>query len=119
MQRWHPWALVGLGGALGSVARVLLAEEWGTETGVLVVNLVGAFLLGLADAVWSGRSGRERPLALLFWGTGVLGGFTTVSAWALLMAGSWTWFWAGPVLLLAGVALARLGMVVGEAVAWD
>mgnify|MGYP002653821571 CR=1 FL=1 len=79
MHGWRPWVLVGLGGAVGSVARVLLSEAWGTEAGVLAVNLVGAFLLGVADAVWRGR----RPLTLAFWGTGVLGGFTTFSAFSL------------------------------------
>ncbi|ACV07367.1 fluoride efflux transporter FluC [Kytococcus sedentarius] len=109
MHGWRPWVLVGLGGAVGSVARVLLSEAWGTEAGVLAVNLVGAFLLGVADAVWRGR----RPLTLAFWGTGVLGGFTTVSAWAVLMAGSWAWFWGGPALLGAGVLLAALGLHAG------
>ncbi|OLT25174.1 hypothetical protein BJF82_05220 [Kytococcus sp. CUA-901] len=60
MHGWRPWLLVGLGGAVGSVARVLLSEAWGTEAGVLAVNLVGAFLLGVADAVWRGR----RPLTV-------------------------------------------------------
>ncbi|WP_374928590.1 CrcB family protein [Kytococcus sedentarius] len=109
MSGWRPWVLVGLGGAVGAVARVLLAEAWGTEAGVLAVNLAGALALGVLDAVWRGR----RPLALAFWGTGVLGGFTTVSAWAVLMAGSWAWFWSGPVLLAAGVLLAALGLQVG------
>lgn len=103
-------ALVATGGALGSLARVVLAQEWGTEVGVLVVNLVGALLIGLADALWRGR----RPLAVAFWGTGFFGGFTSVSAWAVLMAGSWAWFWAGPLLLAAGVLLAWAGLLVGS-----
>lgn len=112
MTGWRPWVLVALGGAVGSVARVLLSEAWGSAVGVLVVNLVGAFLLGLADAVWSGR----RPGLLVLVGTGALGGFTTVSGWALLMAGSWAWFWAGPLLLAVGVLLAWAGVRVGRVV---
>ena len=112
MTGWRPWALVVLGGAVGSVARVLLSEAWGSAVGVLVVNLVGAFLLGLADAVWSGR----RPGLLVLVGTGALGGFTTVSGWALLLAGSGAWFWAGPLLLAVGVLLAWAGVRVGRVV---
>ncbi|WP_462418502.1 CrcB family protein [Kytococcus sp. Marseille-QA3725] len=107
---WRPLCLVALGGALGSVARVLLSEVWGAEAGLLLVNLLGALLLGLAEALWRGR----RPLLLTFCGTGVLGGFTSVSAWAVLTAGSWTWFWTGPVLLAAGLLLAWAGMQLGE-----
>lgn len=102
-------ALVALGGGLGALGRVLLGEGLGDGPAVLVVNLLGALLLGVADARWRGR----RPLLLALAGTGALGGFTTVSAWAALMAGSWSWFWAGPLLLAAGVVLALLGLRLG------
>jgi CrcB protein len=73
---------VALGGALGSVARYgfyrALPAPWGT----LGVNIIGAFLMGLLVGVLSGRglsADRER----LFLGMGVLGGFTTFSAFSL------------------------------------
>ncbi len=78
--RLYVW--VALGGALGSVARYatgsLAQARWGEgfPWGTLAVNLVGAGLMGvLAGAL----AGRASPWAL-FLGTGVLGGFTTYSA---------------------------------------
>lgn len=74
-------ALVAAGGALGTLARYgatshLDAVE-GLPVGVLAVNVVGAFVLGvLTSTVVSSRT-------RLLLGTGVLGGFTTYSAFAL------------------------------------
>lgn len=80
-------AVVAVGGALGSLGRYAVAElvphgrgefPWST----LLVNVVGSFLLGvltvLALSAWS-----RRPLAQPFLGVGVLGGFTTFSAYSL------------------------------------
>ncbi|HVG25223.1 MAG TPA: CrcB family protein [Thermoanaerobaculia bacterium] len=64
--------LVCLGGALGSGARYLVALA--TPRGTLVVNLVGSFCIGLVLAVM-----RPSDLRLMLV-TGVLGGFTTYSA---------------------------------------
>ena len=78
--------LVGLGGAIGSIARYLVgvalvallgpAFPWGT----LAVNVFGSFaagaLVGTADARGLATSTR------LFAMTGFLGGFTTFSAFA-------------------------------------
>ena len=79
----HPAVLVGLGGAIGSVARWIISEEMHTEVesdipwGTIVVNLFGAFLLGALMA----SSLQTEPL--LFLGTGLLGGFTTMSAFGV------------------------------------
>lgn len=82
-------ALVGAGGTLGTAARHLvgewLPERSGWPVGTLLVNVLGAFLLGaLLEALL--RRGREsvrgRNLRLAL-GTGVLGGFTTFSALAV------------------------------------
>ena len=75
-------AVVGAGAALGAVARwAVVPLEHGSALpwATLVVNVVGAFLLGVLPAVPAVR--RSRRVALLL-GPGVLGGFTTVSAWA-------------------------------------
>lgn len=82
-------AVVGLGGAIGTVGRYglgrALPPSGGWPWGTLTANLVGAFLLGLLlEALL--RRGEEtsgRRLARLGLGTGVLGGFTTFSALAL------------------------------------
>jgi CrcB protein len=76
------WLWVALGGALGSTARFFVQSQalaragsyfpWGT----LGVNLIGAALMGLLMGLTQGRASP----AALFLGTGVLGGFTTYSA---------------------------------------
>jgi CrcB protein len=53
---------------------------WGT----LAVNLLGGLLMGLLAGVMAGKGMTSRPLWLLL-GTGVLGGFTTFSAFSLDM----------------------------------
>ncbi len=74
-------ALVALGGALGAVARLLVtralpdAFPWGT----LAVNLVGSFAIGWLLASPASRVAGTPELKLLLV-TGVLGGFTTYSA---------------------------------------
>ena len=80
--------LVFAGGVLGAAARqvIVLAmpEASGVPWGILLVNLVGAFALGLLVGVLgrSVESTRRRDVRL-FVGTGVIGGFTTYSALAV------------------------------------
>jgi CrcB protein len=76
-------AVVGLGGALGALARAGLAElwphrpdEWPWST--LVTNATGAALLGVLLAVLAHRFPRDRYARPLM-GTGLLGGYTTFS----------------------------------------
>jgi CrcB protein len=68
--------LVALGGALGAVLRFLATLVWPAPWGVLAINVLGSFLIGVL-AVWL------PPRAALFLVTGVLGGFTTFSAFSL------------------------------------
>lgn len=80
--------LVALGGAVGSVLRYLVglwsvrlagpAFPWGT----LTVNLVGSFAIGLVSEVILRRFGGSPDMRLLLV-TGVIGGFTTFSAFSL------------------------------------
>lgn len=77
--------LVALGGAVGSAARYgvgLAAVRWFGLTwpwGTLAVNVVGGLAMGLLAA----RVGSEQEHIRLFLGVGVLGGFTTFSAFSL------------------------------------
>lgn len=116
---------VAVGGALGSLARyglnVAVPAGAGWPLATLVENLLGAFLLGLLLQVLL-RAGRETPRRRwlrLTLGTGVLGGFTTYSAFALelhgLLADGRAWLAlgyaattvvGGTLTCLAGVALA-------------
>ncbi|MEV7694419.1 CrcB family protein [Microbacterium sp. NPDC089189] len=79
--------LVVLGGAIGTAARAGLllidAPGW-TTVAVPVINVVGAFLLGLLTGVLSRRAPSPRAgAARQLIGTGVLGGFTTYSTFAV------------------------------------
>ena len=77
---------VALGGAIGASARylgvlgVLRAWPAGGPAGTLLVNLVGSALMG-ALLVWLEARGGLRAAPFLL--TGVLGGFTTFSAFSL------------------------------------
>lgn len=105
--------LVALGGAVGTLARYLLdtaiGDRWGVPFGILVINVAGAYLLGLlVEGLAPGGSDRWRATRLLL-GTGVLGGFTTYSA---LAAGS-----AGLLLGGMGASPADPGLAVGYGLA--
>lgn len=88
---------VGLGGAIGSIARYhlqLFARRWpGLPWGTLAVNVIGSFALAiLVTLALRGRVSETTAVAL---GTGVLGGFTTYSGFnhetiALAQSGDWT-----------------------------
>lgn len=77
----RPVLAVAAGGALGSAARYAMVLAWPTPAGgvpwsTFTVNVVGCLAIGLL----LGRA--VRPLTRAFLGTGVLGGFTTLSAYA-------------------------------------
>ncbi|MEO8062211.1 MAG: CrcB family protein [Pseudomonadota bacterium] len=81
------WLFVALGGAAGSVARYGAYRLWPVAAGgwpvaTIVVNLLGSFAIGLLYMYVSAR-GAGAENARLFWMVGVLGGFTTYSAFAL------------------------------------
>lgn len=77
--------LVATGGAIGAVARYALQQWLPAESlpwGTMVANLSGSLLLGLLlGAVAAGATVSEE--AVLLFGTGVLGAFTTMSAFAI------------------------------------
>ena len=114
------WLLVALGGAAGSVARYGAYRLWPSAPGgwpvpTLTVNVLGSFAIGLLYMYVAAR-GASADNARLFWMTGVLGGFTTYSAFALetvLLGFSLT----GIAYVLATVfgclAAALLGMKIG------
>ncbi|MCB2137022.1 MAG: fluoride efflux transporter CrcB [Rhodobacteraceae bacterium] len=77
---------VALGGAIGASARFLTnvaalrllggAFPWAT----LAVNIVGSFLMGVLAVYLAGKGGMRAAPFLM---TGILGGFTTFSAFSL------------------------------------
>lgn len=80
-------AAIAAGGAAGAAARYLIGQKWPTPAGAfpvstLTINVLGCALIGvlmvLITEVWN-RQRLVRP----FLGTGVLGGFTTFSAYTV------------------------------------
>ena len=71
---------VALGGALGAVLRYLVGLAVAFPLGTLAVNVVGSFLIGVVWVVFAAR-GLQSWLPFVM--TGVLGGFTTFSAFSL------------------------------------
>jgi CrcB protein len=121
-----PYVAVAVGGAFGAVARFAI-DGWVSERtgglfpwGTLVINLSGAFLLGLLATLAIDRSVLSpdiRPIAMI----GFLGAYTTFSTWMLdcwrlLQEGAWALAAAnligsvllGLVAVGAGIALGRL-----------
>ena len=74
----------GIGGALRHAVNLGSARMFGTglPAGTLIVNVVGSFLLGAVAAYFLARPGVGQQMRL-FQTTGILGGFTTFSAFSL------------------------------------
>ena len=121
--------LVGAGGFLGSVARYAMSTAVAggvagkpvaglpiaaLPVGTLVVNALGCFTIG-ALAAFGERSGAWSESVRLFLFTGVLGGFTTFSAFgyetfALARDGRWSLAGANVLLqLVCGLLAVFLG----------
>lgn len=112
--------LVGLGGAVGAMARycvgalALRLAGPGWPWGTLAVNVIGGLLMGLLAGVLAARGPGGEPVRLLL-GVGVLGGFTTFSAFSLevaLMIERREWLSAGAY-VTASVIVSVVALVVG------
>ncbi|GAB3598277.1 CrcB family protein [Microbacterium tumbae] len=96
---------------LGTAARLGLTltipDVGGVPAAIIVVNVVGALLIGVLAARLPASSDRR-----VFLGTGILGGFTTYSAFAVGSVELWA---ATPLL---AVLYAFLSLVLGFAAAF-
>lgn len=106
-----PLALVGLGGATGTLLRWgvghVLPSQHGLPWATVLVNLVGSFALGFLLDVLLRRgpeSVADRDLRLLL-GTGFLGGFTTFSTFAMDLTAMLTDGRVDTALVYAGLSL--------------
>ncbi|MGW6024142.1 fluoride efflux transporter CrcB [Streptomyces sp. NPDC055099] len=111
---WPVVAVVAVGGAIGASARYGASLIWPTAPGTfptttLLVNVVGCAVMGAFMAILTEMRAPHRLLRPFF-GTGVLGGFTTFSTYAVdierLVAGGH-----------AGTGLAYLGLTLLAALA--
>ena len=125
--RWRYMGLVLVGGSLGTAARYLLSTvipAWQEiPLGTFAINILGALALGILLETLIRRGpdeGMRRTLRLLV-GTGMLGGFTTYSSFAVdtdgLLAADQLW---GSLLysaatLFVGAAASAVGIVVAAA----
>lgn len=114
-------AVTVAGGAIGVLARGLIVAPVDDPAAVpwvtLGINVAGSLLLGIVVGWLDDR----RPLARAFLGTGILGGFTTYSAFAVASA-VWVaspWLAAGlaAASVVAGVAGAVAGLFLGRRIA--
>ncbi len=80
-------AVVALGGAVGATARYAASLWWPAQPGgfpwaTFWTNVVGCAVIGVFMVVIT-EVGAAHPLVRPFFGTGVLGGFTTFSTYAV------------------------------------
>ena len=121
-----PFLMLGLAGATGAAARFALSE-WATKRwpgtfplATLLINVTGAFALGLLIAVGGAGSALAQERLLL--GTGFLGGYTTFSTLSydthsLYRSGQSRAAWLNVLGSLAiGLAAAALGIAIGTLV---
>jgi CrcB protein len=121
--------LAGVGGFFGSILRYLLgiaAQRWsgnGFPIGTLAVNLIGCLAIGMFWGLFVHRNWFQRMETQAFVAAGILGGFTTFSAFGyetfvLLRESKYL-----PAVtnvaanVLAGVAAVAIGWLVARAVA--
>lgn len=110
--------LVFIGGSIGTAVRLAIGfgipDAGGLPTATLVVNVLGALLIGVVAARFASTAALR-----VFLGTGVLGGFTTYSAFTTGAVSLWA---DAPLLafayaagsLVLGLAAAALGMRMGR-----
>lgn len=115
------YVVVFVGGGVGAAAR-----HWVNRTtlaivgpdypaGTLTVNITGSIVMGMLAAWFAFRGETTTPEQRLFLTTGVLGGFTTFSAFALDARLLWERHDVGAALVYAGgsVILSIVGLMAG------
>jgi len=109
----------GIGGAFRHGVNVLAAKWWGTQFpfGTLTINVLGSLIMGLLAGYFA-LKGEASQAWRLFFTTGIIGGFTTFSAFSLETA---TLYERGAVAaaasyVVASVVLSLIAVFIGLAV---
>jgi CrcB protein len=110
------FAGAGLGGALRHGVNMIVARGWPNSVGVstLIVNVFGCFAMGVLVEALALKAGASQTTRL-FLTTGLLGGFTTFSAFSLetvLLYERGAWGWAA-LNVIASVTLSILALIGG------
>lgn len=112
---------VALGGALGAIGRYaisLIPVKTGFPILTLITNIIGAILIGFIVGVVSNKSNASDN-TVLFWKTGVCGGFTTFSTFSLeaLSLFEKKSYLFGSIYILLSVSFCVLGVLLGKRIA--
>lgn len=88
---WRLLVVVALGGMIGATVRFVIGETWPAPVGALpwatlAINVTGCVALGALMALIADREAGH-PWRRPFWGTGVIGGYTTFSTYAVEVHG--------------------------------
>ncbi|MCC5966323.1 MAG: CrcB family protein [Natronohydrobacter sp.] len=119
------FALICLAGGLGSVLRAALtarlSRKMQASVAILIINATGSFLIGAAFGRLPDAGTVALPVGFSLLAIGLLGGFTTVSTFALQVLDIWQAGRRGfalqvalgsallcPALAVLGVAVARM-----------
>ncbi|MGW6457852.1 fluoride efflux transporter FluC [Streptomyces sp. NPDC055078] len=89
---WLVLSVVSAGGVLGALARYAVSLAWPAPAGAFpwstwAINVLGSGLIGVLMVLISEGGRSAHPLVRPFAGVGLLGGFTTFSAYALEFRG--------------------------------
>ena len=104
----------GIGGVLRQLINVAAAQLGGAmPVGTLAINVVGSFAMGVITEYFA-RHGGLRPQVRLFLTTGILGGFTTFSAFSLEAV---LLFERGELAAAAGYVVGSVALSIGALVA--
>lgn len=126
MRQWLEFGLIGLGGGLGAMLRFGLStlyaraglSQWPWAT--LSANLSGGFMMGVLVAFIAFRCAPNDWAIRAFWGIGLLGGFTTFSAFSIEIVGLIERRIYGPALayalisVLGAILACGVGLILGR-----
>ena len=112
---------VALGGALGAVLRYaisLIPVKTDFPVLTLITNVIGAIAIGFIVGLVSEKENAS-PNMILFWKTGVCGGFTTFSTFSLeaITLFENKMYFLGGLYIILSVAFCLLGIFCGKKLA--